>query len=70
MYLLDKLPTPLEDHTIHKYYYYTEAALQFIKHDVLPKYPNRKLANQYNKLVDECIKYSNICLNSIELPPA
>ena len=63
MYLCDKIP-PKENNTFEKYYKYTLDALLFIK-IVINKCV---IANKayYLKLVDECLKYPNICLNAIE----
>ena len=66
MYLADKLPEIDHDkHNFTKYYTYTIQALKFIE-EVINAYPSSTLKER--KAIKECIKYPNICLNSIEFP--
>ena len=66
MYLAGKLPVINSDkNNFTKYYTYTIEALKFIE-KVINNYPSSTLKEK--KAIKECIKYPNICLNSIEFP--
>jgi len=66
MYLADRLPLINYDTTdFTKYYTYTIEALNFIE-EVINAYPSSTLNDK--KAIRECLKYPNICLNSIEFP--
>ena len=66
MYLADKLPTINADNSnFTKYYTYTIEALNFIE-KVINNYPSSTLKEK--RAIKECIKYPNVCLNSIEFP--
>jgi len=66
MYLADRLPLINNDTTdFTKYYTYTIEALNFIE-EVINAYPSSTLNDK--KAIRECLKYPNICLNSIEFP--
>jgi len=66
MYLADRLPLINNDNTdFTKYYTYTIEALNFIE-EVINAYPSSTLNDK--KAIRECLKYPNICLNSIEFP--
>ena len=66
MYLADKLPSINADkYNFTKYYTYTIEALKFIE-EVINAYPSSTLKER--KAIKECIKYPNVCLNSIEFP--
>lgn len=66
MYIADKLPAINADkYNFTKYYTYTIEALKFIE-EVINAYPSSTLKER--KAIKECIKYPNICLNSIEFP--
>ena len=66
MYLADKLPAiNMDKYNFTKYYTYTNEALKFIE-EVINSYPSSTLKER--RAIKECIKYPNICLNSIEFP--
>jgi hypothetical protein len=66
MYLADKLPSIDNDNSnFTKYYTYTIEALHFIE-EVINAYPSSTVKER--KAIKECIKYPNICVNSIEFP--
>jgi len=65
MNLLDYLPTLISTKSVAKYYSYTLYALEFINH-VISIFPDSTLHEK--SAIKECMKYPNICLNSIEIP--
>jgi hypothetical protein len=66
MYLANKLPSiNVDKYNFTKYYTYTIEALKFIE-EVINTYPSSTLKER--KAIKECIKYPNVCLNSIEFP--
>ena len=62
MNVCDRLPYIFPKKSIGKYYYYNYQALLFIQESI------QKCKNKiYKDIIDECLKYPNICLNAIEI---